>query len=161
MNISVAEYFEKMVKIIAKKKELLKEMLVLTDGQTAAIKSEALDALNKLIEEKQLRIDIIDKLDSEFTTYFEGLKSAAKVKSLDEINSAAYPEAKQLKEETYEVMSLVKRISEIEELNSKASKELLDKLGSEIKRVNQGKRINQAYNPNSPDVPSFFIDNKK
>lgn len=161
MKISVAEYFEKMVDTIKKKKELLKEMLVLTDGQTAAIKSEALDALNKLIEEKQKRIDSIDKLDEEFSGYLEGLKSTAKVKSIDEIDSAAYPKAKQLRDETGEVMTLIKRISDIEKINSDVSKELLEKLGSEIKKVNQGKKINQAYNPNSPSAPSYFIDNKK
>jgi len=161
MNISAAECFERLVKIIIKKKELLNEMLVLTEGQTEAIKSEALDALDKLIEEKQKRINSIDTLDAEFAAYLDELKSAAKVRSLDEIDAAAYPQAKRLKEETGEVISLIKSISEIEKINSKLSKELMDKLGSEIKKVNQGKKITQAYNPGSPYVPSYFIDNKK
>lgn len=161
MNISSDKYFERMLEILTKKQMLLSDMLVLTESQTPAIKSESLDALQQIIEEKQLKIDAIDKLDEEFGVYLERLKSSTKVKSLEELDTSAFPMAKRLKEITGETLALIGRISEIEKFNSSKSKELLDQLGGEIKKINQGKKVNTAYNPVSPRTPSYFVDKKK
>ena len=156
------DYFKNMTELLVKKKMLLAEMLELTRNQTPAIEEGSLDKLQKLIEEKQSRIDEIDRLDTEFKTCMEKLKSAAGVKELGELDASRFPGASELKQATAEVMSLVEKISSVEKINNAKSKELLEKLGSQIKRLNQAKKLSNAYNrPDAAGPSSFFVDKKK
>jgi hypothetical protein len=42
------------------------------------------------------------------------------------------------------------------------SNKLLEQLGSQIQKINQGKKINNAYNSqNAAGASSFFLDKKK
>lgn len=150
-----------MNEILEKKKALLQDMLSLTEAQNDAIASESLDALQKLVSEKQHKIDAIDKLDEDFGVYFERLKDTLRVKKLGDIDVTAFPEARKLKDTTSEILGLVEGISKIEKQNSEKSRKLLDTISSKIKQVSQGKKINNAYNPAPQRTSSFFLDKKK
>jgi|GEM_PF-726330 len=154
-------YFNTMAEMLRAKKQLLTEMLTLTKAQTSVIKEGSLDELQKLVDEKQKLIDRIDGIDAKFSDCLQKLKDSVGVNKLDEIDVSRYPEAKQLKEATSEVLDVVREISSIEEINSKKSKELLKQLGSKIQNINRGKKISNAYKkPNTADHPSFFMDRK-
>ncbi len=161
MNLSADKYFERMNEILGKKKALLQDMLSLTEAQTPAITSDSLDTLQKLISEKQQKIDAIDKLDGEFGVYFERLKTTLNIKKLEDMDASMFPVAGRLKEGTAEILELVGRISKIEKQNNGKSKELLNTIGSKIKKLNQGIKINNAYNPAPSGTSSFFLDKKK
>jgi uncharacterized protein YdiU (UPF0061 family) len=161
MNTSAEKYFDRMIEILKNKQNLLREMFDLTQAQANVIKSETLSVLQKFIEEKQIRIDAIDKLDEEFSVYMERLKTTAKVKSLEELNASVYPAAAQLRGITGEILELIKKISDTEKINSSKSKELLNNLGGEIRKINQGKKVNKAYSPEPVNAPSYFVDKKK
>jgi hypothetical protein len=155
-------YFGKMTELLVTKRALLAEMLELTREQTPAIEEGSLDKLQKLIEEKQKRIDGIDRLDAEFTAHMEKLKATAGVKDLSELDAARFPGARELKHATAEIMSIVEEISSVEKINSAKSKELLEKLGAQVRRLNQAKKLSNAYNkPDAAGAPSFFMDKKK
>jgi hypothetical protein len=161
MDTSVGKYFDRMTEILRKKELLLKDMLYLTESQTDAIQSEALDTLRKLIDKKQQKIDAINKLDDEFNIYFERLKAASNVKKLEDLDASKFIGAKGLKEATAGILAVAGRISETEKLNSQKSAELKKKLGEQISRINQSKKVNNAYNPESYNTPSYFLDRKK
>lgn len=161
MDTSVGKYFDRMTEILKKKELLLKDMLYLTESQTNAIQSEDLDLLKKYIDKKQQKIDAINKLDNEFEIYFERLKAASSVKKLEDLDVSEFPGAKGLKEATAGILAMAGRISETEKINSQKSTELKKKLGEQISKVKQTKKINNAYNPVSPTVPSYYIDKKK
>ncbi|MGE5613321.1 MAG: flagellar protein FlgN [Bacillota bacterium] len=150
-----------MIEILERKKMLLGEMMTLTEAQASAINADTLDRLQELVEEKQRRIDEIDKLDEEFEIYLDRLKKAYGIKRLDDPDAPAFPQAEKLKEVTGEILSLVSRISEAEKANNVKCRELLEQLGSQIKKINQGKKINNAYNTPPPGVSSFFVDKKR
>lgn len=152
----------RMTELLARKKALLAEMLELTGEQTRAIEEKSLDRLQKLIEEKQKRIDEIDRLDDEFTASMDKLKAAAGVKELSELDALRLPGAGELKRMTSEVLLLVEQISGIEKVNSAKCRELLDELGTQVRKMNQVKKLNNAYNrQDTGGVPSFFLDKKK
>ncbi len=154
--------FDRMIELLSKKKQLLSDMLELTKAQTDVIAAGTLDKLKQLIDEKQLNINEIDKLDADFSVYFESLKAAYNINRLSELDVHADPGAKQLKQITSEVLGLVGEISGVEKVNSEKSRRLLDELGMQIKRVNQGKKINNAYSRQPADISSsFFLDQKK
>ncbi|NLK86248.1 MAG: flagellar protein FlgN [Clostridiaceae bacterium] len=162
MDTSREVKFDRMIELLDRKKQLLSDMLELTKAQTDVIAEGTLDKLKLLIDEKQTKIDEIDKLDADFSVYFESLKLAFGINKLSELDVYADPRAKQLKQITSEVMDLIGEISSIENINSEKSKKLLEELGSQIKKVNQGKKINNAYSAQPADTPSsFFLDQKK
>ncbi|NLB78680.1 MAG: flagellar protein FlgN [Clostridiaceae bacterium] len=161
MDTSAEKYFDRMVEILDKKRQLLEDMLALSKAQTPVITAETLDKLKGLIDEKQEKIEAINILDEEFSVYFERLKTTANVKKLDDIDAKAFPGAKALKERTGEILKLVEGISQIEKSNNDKSKKLHEELGSEIKKINQGKRINNAYNPSPSNPAAYFLDKKK
>ncbi len=154
--------FDRMTELLDRKKQLLGDILDLTEAQTDVIAAGTLDKLKLLIDEKQLKINEIDKLDADFTIYFESLKLAFGINKLSELDVYADPRAKRLKQLTTEVVDLVGRISEVEKINSEKSKKLLNELGSQIKLVNHGKKINNAYSkPPADTSSSYFLDKKK
>lgn len=155
-------HFDRMTELLTRKKELLAGMLELTREQTGAIDEKSLDRLQKLIEEKQKRIDEIDRLDEEFTACMDKLKIEAGVKDLGELEASRYPGARELKRLTAEVISLVEQISGIEKVNSAKSKELLEEIGAHIRRFSQAKKLSNAYNQQDVSgAPSLFLDKKK
>lgn len=162
-------YIERLDELLQKKKQKLQEIFALTEKQTDSITENGLDNLNKLIEEKQKKIDEIDKLDEEFGTYFLRLKSILGISRLDQLDvskleGTAVTGAKQLKSLTAEIMEIIRSISEKEQVNNQKSKNLLGEFGSEIRKINQGKKTNNAYNAyksGSASAPSFFLDKKK
>jgi predicted nuclease with TOPRIM domain len=162
MDNSSGIYIEKMAELLGKKKQLLQEMLTLTKAQTPVIAADSLDKLQKLVEDKQGLIDRINELDDEFTAYMDKLKSAVGISKLDDIDISRFPAAVRLKQGVSEVLDLVREISDVEKINSVKSNKLLEQLGSQIQKINQGKKINNAYSSqNAAVTSSLFLDKKK
>jgi hypothetical protein len=166
MEMSPEKYIERLNELLRKKKQLLLEISALTQSQTGAISDDGLDRLNQLIEEKQKRIDSIDKLDEEFEVYFQRFKSSTGIAKLDQsdistLGGAVADGAKQLQKLTAEILEIIRAVSEYEKVNSQKSKDLLESFGNEIRKINQGKKANNAYKPASYSAPSYFLDKKK
>ena len=161
MDASHEKYMDRLTEILHKKQGFLQEIMDLTKSQTAAIDEESLEKLQKLIEDKQAKIDLIDKLDEEFNVYFQRLKSTLKINNLAELDAAGSPKAAQLKEATAGILKLIISIGDIEKVNSEKSQKLLKDMGNDIKKLNQGKKVNSAYTPAPFKLPSYFIDKKK
>lgn len=161
MTITAEKYVEQLLNISQKKHELLKGILSITREQTGVITEEGSEQLIKFIDMKQERIDAVDKLDDEFKSCFEGLKQEMKVKSLDELKSHSIRGIGELQQCISGIMQTVKEISLLEEENRDKANKLLGELGSEIKKLNQGKRMSSAYS--SPSVPpsAYYFDTKK
>ncbi|HHW01027.1 MAG TPA: flagellar protein FlgN [Clostridiaceae bacterium] len=156
------EYIKRMTELSQKKYALLKEMLLFTKSQTAAIADENMKNLERLIQNKQERIEGIDKLDDEFKSCFMQLKQALNVDKLDEIKDMKISGVKELQDVIGQITEILKEISEIEKKNSDEIKKKMAATAVEIKKINQSKTINSAYK-SSPQsmVPSYFIDKKR
>ncbi len=166
MNLSLEKYIERLNELINIKKALLLDILALTADQSGVIEEDSLDTLGNLIEEKQRKIDEINKLDEEFDTYFLRLKSVLGISRLDRLDASklegsACSGAKQLKAVTAEILDIIQRIGALEKENEDKSKRLLGTFGDEIKKINQGKKVNHAYAPGLNKTTSYFIDKKK
>lgn len=166
MGITVSQYIERINELLNKKLSLLKDIWAITQKQTDTIQEDRLDELGALIDEKQKKIDLIEKIDEEFGVYFERMKSAFGISRLDQLDvskleNSAQGGARSLKSLTSEVMGVIKEISEVEKTNSNKSKELLNEFGNQIRNINSGKKVNNAYRPASYEVPSYFLDKKK
>lgn len=156
------QYIYRLTEISQKKYKLLQDMFILTGEHAKTINQEGIERLDKIIEAKQNLIEQIDKLDEEFNVYFSRLKQSLGIKSFDELKGPGFKGMEELQASVKQVMALIGEISQLDEQNNKNARILLNNLGDEIKKINQGKKVNMAYNP-SPIVqpPSYFIDKKK
>ncbi len=161
MDNSPDKYVEKMIKVTNNKYKLLQEVLAMTEEQFRSINEEGLEALEKLVAQKQIKIDDINKLDDEFNVYFHRLKFELKIKSLDELQGSDIRGAGDLKESVGKVIGILGEIFEVEKKNNDKAKMLLSEIGSEIKKLNVGKKINSVYRPGPVQAFSYFIDKKK
>jgi len=159
--MSVEEYINKLVEASDKKYSLLKDILFITREQSQSINEDSIEALQKLVGEKQKKIDEIDKIDEVFNEYFQRLKQTLGIKSLDEAKGSEINGIGRLKDSIGAIMAVVKEISEIEKSNNKKAKEVLDSLANKIKQANLGKQLNNAYMPVPNMMPSYYIDKKK
>lgn len=161
MNMTPEKYVQRLIDASHKKYKLLEDILRLTKEQSSVINEDGIDNLNRIIEEKQNNIDQIDKLDEEFNVYFQRLKSELKVNTLDEIQGTNIEGIKELKDCTKGIIDIIGEISKLEQENNSNAKNLLEDLGKEIKKLNQGKKVNTVYSAGPGQAPSYFIDKKK
>lgn len=156
------EYVNRLLEAANKKYSLLKDILFISQSQSQSMTEDGVEDLEKLVVEKQSRIDEINKVDEEFDVYFRRLKQVLGVKNLDELQKPDIKGIKELQDSIGRIMALIHEISEIEKQNSQQAKKLLDSLGNEIKKINQGKKVTSVYNPGPMmQPPSYFIDKKK
>lgn len=166
MKMTPENYMERLNKLLQNKKALLLDILSLTRQQSGVISEDGLDSLNKLIDDKQKKIDAIDKLDDEFNAHYSKLKTVMGITGLDQLDASkiegdAAINAIRLKTLTADILDIIRDISGIEKENSKKSAKLLEKFGNEIKKLNQSKKVNNAYTSGNFDSLSYFIDKKK
>jgi flagellar biosynthesis chaperone FliJ len=159
--ITHEEYIDRLNEISLEKYSLLKDMLYLTEEQANSISEEKIDSLEKLVVEKQAKIEKINKLDEEFEVYFLRLKSVLNVKKLDELKGLKISGARELREAVGQILCVIEEISRLEKQNNEKAKGILKKLGRNIKNINQSKKMNSAYMPEPIKPPSYFIDKKK
>lgn len=156
------EYIQRLTEISAKKYKLMEDMLSITKAQSETMNEDGIEELERLVALKQVKINEIDKLDEQFSVYFLRLKQELKVKSLEEINNAGIPGIKELQRGTGNILLLIKEIKKVEAQNNINAKKLLDRFGGEVRKINQSKVVNRAYNePPAVQAPSYFIDKKK
>ncbi|NLD49246.1 MAG: flagellar protein FlgN [Clostridiaceae bacterium] len=162
MTSSPEEYIERLSGISQKKYVLLQDLYILTQSQAVAIDCEEIKKLEELIENKQLKIDAITKLDDDFGVYFKRLKQILGVSSLDEVKEASYKGVKEFKTAVKNILDISKEISQMENDNNMKARKLLDSIGEEIRKMNMGRKANSVYNQ-AADMkqPSYYIDKKK
>lgn len=163
MDVSPEFCIERVIEASNKKYKCLQDIILLTMAQTEAISEEGMDGLDKLISEKQIKIDEINKIDEDFEKHLNLLKQKLGVNKLDEINNLPLKGTKELKQITEQIMELLTEINKLEKQNHEKAKSLLDEFGAKIRQIRDGKKLNNAYyNPGAGlTPPAYFLDKKK
>ncbi len=152
---------DKMNELSQKKLDLVKEMLLFTRSEKEAIVSGRMEDLETFLNEKQVRMDAVDKLDEEFIAYSARLKSALSVESLEDLPRHHLPGAKELKEVVVTIHQLIGEIKSLEDENITLAKAELRETKEKIDQAENFKRVKGAYQPVNANVPSYFFDTKK
>lgn len=155
------EYVERLQELSDKKYVLLKDILYLSKAQAQSIKDDNEEELERLVAAKQSHIDAIDKLDEEFNAYFISLKKELGIKSLDELKGRSIKGVDMLQNTIADILEIIKEISILETQNKAGVKKMFDEVSDEIRKLNQAKRVNNAYTNAPSKAPSYFIDKKK
>lgn len=161
MSITPEGYIQRLLDASTKKVGLLLRMLELTKQQALTITEDGIDRLADAVAEKQIKINEINKIDEEFDVYFQGLKRELKITNLDEIKNLRIKGIGELQEQIRKISEIAKEIFEKEHENNDKAQGLLNDFKVEIKKLNQGKMVNSAYNVRPIQNSSNFIDKKK
>jgi hypothetical protein len=163
MDNSPEKYIGRMLEVSNKKYNILQDIFILTQSQAQSLSEDGMETLQKIINDKQKKLDEISKLDEGFNLYLKRLKQELKVESLDDIKNPNIPGVKELQQSIGKIVKLINDISDLEKQNNDRAQKLLKELGDEVKKLNQGQKVGLAYrpNPNVKGAPSYFIDKKK
>ncbi len=159
--MTAEQYIQKLQKLSEKKMEGLRNILKLTQKQSSVITEDSIEELQKIIDLKQNEMDKIDELDQAFEVYYSRLKSMMGVQSLEEIRMSELTGSTELKQTITSIYELTKSIQMLENSNNNKVREILNKLGSEIKQIKQGQVINNGYNIGGKLPPQSYFDTKK
>lgn len=154
------KYVARMLEASRKKQELLLEILEFTQQQCEVISEETTDQLDALLNEKQKRIDAVNGLDEEFKVYYERLKYEMKVKSLEELHAGSIDGLRELQQCVGGMLRTMNEISALEKQNQTKANQVLEEIGREIRKLNQGKKANNLYSPVNLQPTAYFIDKK-
>ena len=80
-NQQIEKHFEKLVEVSREKQIKLEELLFLTNAQSKAIEEEGIENIEKLLNDKQKKIEEINKNDEEFYVYYEKIKEMYSIKT--------------------------------------------------------------------------------
>lgn len=154
-------YLKQLIEISERKLDLLMEIYSLTLEQNEAIKAGRFDEVERLIGQKQSRMDLIDKLDEQFLYNAQKLKDQFSVDSLERLADFNLSGAKELKEIVVKINEQLKSIRQLDDENTGIIKKEMEETGETINHVNTFKQAARAYNPVTPETPSYFFDRKK
>lgn len=160
--MTAEQYIQKLFSLSTKKLDGLREILKLTDKQSDVITEDSVKELQEIINLKQHQMDMIDEIDAAFEVYYSRMKSLLGVQSLEEIRMSDLDGAAEFKQIVTTIFDITKQIQRLESDNNKKVRDVLAKLGMDIRQVNQSKIANNGYNVGGKlPQPSYFFDKKK
>ena len=155
------EIVQSMIALSEKKKLLMEQIYNISIKQRDYIDKADASSLQKTIDDKQKRINDINKLDKEFQSSFTKIKEFYGVDSIEKINSREIPNITDLKKIISAIMELTKTIYETEKENNQRINGYMDRLKTDIKKINVGKNAMSAYKSTKPTSQSVYFDKKK
>ncbi len=147
--------------IIEKKLELFHELYRITIAQQKDIDENEADNIEVLVQQKQMVIENINKLDESFLAGFNKLKNEFQLDSIDLIDTNKYPEMMNIKNHIKSIMGMAHKIMELENSNSEKLSKIFQNVKNELKQINTGKRSLKAYEPKPVYNDGVYIDRKK
>lgn len=153
------ESINKMVQISLAKKDLLIQILKLTNIQKELIAIDDIDRLDSILGEKEILMGKIDESDSEFLSLYNSIKEQEKIESMDDIDSKKYLNIRYLQDIIREINTILVDITDIDQVNTSNMKNNLDMIKSELKQIKEVKKAYKGYNYEV--VESMLIDEKK
>ena len=160
--MAMCQEVKTLLEVLVKKKVLMMELKKYTDDQKLALEKAQPDykALTNIMKNKQIRIDILNKLDGEVVADFE--KAKAYLKNEPETYKAAIEDIKNLNED---IQKLGQDVRQQDNDNRQIIATKAGHVKSEVKSFRQHKTAMKKYqnsynNQQKADSPHFF-DSKK
>ena len=148
-------------RIIEEKLRLFNEIYHITLEQQKDIEDHEADNIEGLVQQKQLVIDKIDKLDEDFLAGYNKLKEELHIESIDLINTDKLPEMKNIKNHIKNIMGITHKIMELENSNKEKLDKIFQDVKNELRKIKTGKRSVKAYESTPRFNDGIYIDKKK
>lgn len=150
-----------MIALSDKKLDMLFKLKKLSEKQKEAFMLQQLDGVEEILNKKDEIINYIGKLDDAFLKASGALKKLMGIDSLTQLENTAVEGSRELKELISKITAVVEEIINIEKLGYESAVKVHSEFSREIKHLNAGKKITNAYNTKPLNTPSYFFDKKK
>lgn len=157
--INLYRVVDNLVSLVKSKYEQLQDVYVLTEQQSNAIETLDMEELNRLIDEKQERINLIMTFDSQFEAIVDDIKTIYEIKSLDELEFESDNIIK-LKDMISKVTGILRQILQIENSNKEKMNASKLELEMKMKNAQTGKIAMKQYSGISNYSDAVFFDRK-
>jgi len=155
------DLINQMIALSGKKLDMLKQLKELSERQNEAFRQQKLDEVEEILNKKDEIINYVRKLDDAFLKVSDALKRILGIDSLTQLQNVDINGSRELKELIDKITSLVEDIISIEKQGYDNAEKLQTEFTREIKNINAGKKITNAYSAKPLSNPSYFIDKKK
>jgi len=146
MKIDFIGLVNKMDAVLDKKKERLKMLFFLSMQQRELFAVECIDRLIENLQQKQICIDEIDCLDTEFARYTSELENCMEYYSdSSHFESVINAKLQHLRDEDLEIKRLIHQIQEVDSENHKMAAELKTHLLQSMKSSAREKKAYTSY----------------
>ncbi|SJZ44036.1 FlgN protein [Selenihalanaerobacter shriftii] len=139
------------INIYKQKLLIYKQILKLTKEQQQAIEKKEWQNLKQIIEDKEKKINNIEKLEAQLISYKRQLAQQNNLQ-LD---------AKEFKEIIENIYQIMHQINKLEKDNQEQIINQKNKVQKKMQDINAGLNINRAYDGAVNNYEGKFIDNKK
>jgi hypothetical protein len=155
------DYIQRLNELSVKKLALIEEIRVFTLSQNKTIKEGKYEELDTLLEERQNRMDAVDKLDEQFLIFSSKLKSILSLDSLEDLPRHHLSGTSTLKDIVARINERIAEIKRMEDENSALVRNELKETKAKIDHANAFKRVSGAYYPPKTETRSYYFDKKK
>lgn len=152
-----AELINQLSKLLTKKHQLLSQYHVLTQDQAAVIESEDIDALDNLIDERQMVIEEIDAVDNSIAGQWVCVQEELGATDFSEL----LEEHAVLKKVHEQINLLLQEIAELDQANRIQMTQRLKELMARRQQLGQGKKAAVGYLKRYRHVSGIFLDKKQ
>lgn len=150
--------FKKVIDLLEQKKELLVELLNLSQYHEEFCREERFNKLNRLIKSQSLRIDKLKKLDKKIDSISSGKKELAKLTKL--FNPSAQ-DISSFTAQKEEIDSLLLELYKIDQKNQEIVSDKYQSLKKKVLDINHAKRVRNVYIKKLGKTCGFFVDRRE
>ncbi|MGB9808901.1 MAG: flagellar protein FlgN [Caldanaerobacter sp.] len=151
---------KKLIDLMKRKIEALKQLYDLTEKIGVAIGSNDLEELKGLLVSKQQIIERINEIDKDFIPLYNAFKKENKIESIFEIEDDIIGDASKLKGLFIDAKALLDKIKERDDSNIKEMNKVFEKVSNKLEEISKNKEgyveYLRYYTPES-----YFIDKKR
>lgn len=147
--------------LIDQKSQLFDNIMEITLEQKIDIEQNEANNIQQFVNNKQVVIDSIDKIDKIFSDKLGLLKKVLNIDLLENADYAKYPILKELKQKVGRIMELAQEIMIVEESNKEKLNLVMNGLMKDMRQLSIGKKSIRAYEAPVMNNDGIYIDKKK
>lgn len=150
---------DRLISISNEKKSYLEEMLQLSKKQETIIKNDDLSKLDSVLNDRDLLMKTIDKLDLEFLEIYNDILASEKVENIYDIDVDKFTNIKDLKKVVGTIRDTLKEIDILDKNNMSNINKAFEEVQSNLKQIKTGQKLYKGYSMEVDN--SILIDSKK
>lgn len=151
----------RLIELSDKKVIALKGILSMTKKVDLVGDDDVFSGAQEIVESREKYILDMIAVDKEYLKIFEETKEYLGIEDITDIDKVEYPKIVDLYEKTYEIMSLLDEIKNLDEKNMASINKKNQDMSEKINISRNVNKINKSYGKKYAGVNSYVFDKKR
>lgn len=154
---------QEMLNYLQKKVSFFKELVLLSEKQKEKIKNEDYEMLEDIINQKNVLINKIDKIDSNYIKAKEWFAKyyARGEERLFQVVDRNNNVTEEIRKQSEALKGVVDKYRDLEGTNLSLMKKVKNEMSKDLETVSSGIKRNNSYNKLNKKIYSTYIDKKR